>query len=282
MTSKQVPHNVPPAPTPESTPPQCGGGARASPKDPLKNVAKFRSQGRKKDLNHILKAYYKYNFASFKEAEWNKARDQFFEHLLRCQDEWRSIKENDPLQYMPYMEKHFHATTGLQLKGLRDCTEWIKHGSYYHAVVARKGQLHKCPHLAGVALPKWLQITPSESRPLSWGREETPTTSPRALGKKPSATQGAPPDVPAPMETGGTGDGRSWVDRTEACTEDEFRRDRPTKLHWSESRRWGSRPTLPFPLQDNEGRCAAVQQLYQHAGEHPRARQDVAARGMTH
>ena len=47
-------------------------------------------------------------------------------------------------------------------------------------------------------------------------------------------------------------------------------------------RRWEGRPTLPFPLQDNDGRCASVQQLYQHAGEQPRARHKVATLGMTH
>ena len=123
MTSKQtprlvgghpsgVPHDVPPASSPGSTPSQCGGGTRA-PKDPLKNVANYKSAGWRKHLDHVLKDYYKYNFTSFKEAEWNKLRDKFFEHLIKCQDEWRSIKKNDPLQYMPYMEMQFHATTSM-------------------------------------------------------------------------------------------------------------------------------------------------------------------------
>ena len=42
------------------------------------------------------------------------------------------------------------------------------------------------------------------------------------------------------------------------------------------------RQTLPFPLQDNEGRHASAQQLYQHAGEQSRARHNVAALGITH
>ena len=225
------------------------------------------------------RAYYKYNFAFFKEAEWNKLRDKVLAHLLQCLDKWRSIKENDPLQYMPYMERQFHATTGIQLKGLGDFTGWIKWGSYYHGLVARKGQLHKCPHLVGVELPRWLQITPSESCQVSQRGEETPGTSPPAPSKKPSVAQGAPSDVPAPMETGGVGDSRSWVERAEASADDEFGRDRTAKHHRSESRRCGGRPTLPFPLQDDDGRCASVQQLYQHAGEQPRARLDVAARG---
>ena len=159
MTSKQTPHQVSECPsgaprnaptdsTPGSTPRQHSSSMRA-PRNPLEIVAHYRSQGWRKDLNHIFKAYYKYNFSSFKESEWNKLRDKVLEHLLPCQDEWKSIKENDPLQYMPYMEEQFHAATGIRLKGLAECTRWIKQGSYYHSVVARKGQLHKCPHLAG-------------------------------------------------------------------------------------------------------------------------------------
>ena len=272
----------PQLPTPESTPPQHGGGARAPPKDPLKNVANYKSTGWSKDLEHVIKAYYKHNFTSFKEAEWAKLKDKFFEHLIQRQDEWRSIKENHPLQYMPYMEKHFHAATGIKLKGLSDFTGWIKHGSDYHAVVARKGQLHKCPHLAGVELPRWSQVTPSESHQVSQRREETPTTGPHMLSKKASVAQGARSDVPAPMETGGAGDGWSWADQAEASTDDEFRRDRPTKRRRSASRRREGLPTLPFRLQDNNGRCASVQQLYQHAGERPLARHKVATLGMTH
>ena len=168
----------------------------------------------------------------------------------------------DPLQYMPYMERQFHAATGIQLKGLSDFMGWIKWGSYYHGVVARKGQLHRCVHLVGVELPRWPQIIPSESHQVSQRREETPGTSPHAPSEKPSAAQGAPSDVPAPMETGGVGDGWSWVEQAEASADDEFRRDRPTKHRQSESRRCGGQPTLPFLLQDNDGRCASVQQLY--------------------
>ena len=276
-----VPHNVPPASTPGSTLHQCGGSMRA-PKDPLENVANYRSQGWRKDLEHVFKAYYKYNVTSFKEVEWNKLRDKVLEHLLQCQDKWRGIKENDPLQYMPYMERQFHATTSIQLKGLSDFMGWIKWGSYYHGVVARKGQLHKCAYLVRVELPRWLQITPSESHQVSQRREGTPRTSPHAPSKKPSAAQGAPPDVPALMETGGVGDSRSWVEWAEAPADDKFRRDRPMKHCRLESRRCGGRPTLPFPLQDDDGRCASVQQLYQHAGVQPRACLDVATWGITH
>ena len=281
--SSRAPHNVSPASTPESTPPQHGSGVRASPRDPLKNAANYRSAGWRKDLEHVLKAYYKDNVTSFKEAEWAKMKEKFFTHLLQCKEEWRNIKENHPLQYMPYMEEHFYAATGLRLNGLSNFMGWIKWGSYYHGLVARQGQLHKCPHLAGVALPKWPQITPSESCQVSQKKVETPATSsstPSTEANKAQETHSD--DVTAPMETGRVGDGRSWVDQFKASADDEFQRDRPTKHHRLQSRRQEDRPTLPFPLQDNEGRCSSAQQLYQHAEEQPWACHNVAALGITH
>ena len=95
-----APRNAPPASTLGSTPHQHSSSTRA-PRNPLESVAHYRSQGWRKDLDHIFKAYYKYNFSSFKELEWDKLRDKVLEHLLPHQDEWRKIKENDPLHYMP-------------------------------------------------------------------------------------------------------------------------------------------------------------------------------------
>ena len=146
MTGKQMLHqvgerpsgatrNAPRDPTPGSTSHQCSSSTRA-PKDPLRHVARFWRQGWKKDLEHIFRAYYKYNFTSLREAGWNKIMEKVFEHLLPHQEEWRRIKENDPLQYMPYMEQQFYAATGIRLEGLVGCTVWIKHSSYYHSVVA--------------------------------------------------------------------------------------------------------------------------------------------------
>ena len=132
MTSKQMlcqvsehpsgaPHKAPTGSTPKSTSHQCSSNMRA-PKDPLRWVAHFRSQGWRKDLDLIFNAYYKYNFSSFKESECSKIRDKVLDHLLPCQEEWRSIKENDPLQYMPYMGEQFFAAIQIQLKGLAECT----------------------------------------------------------------------------------------------------------------------------------------------------------------
>ena len=221
-TSKQMPRQVGERPsgatcdaprdsTPGSTSHPRSSSTRAL-KDPLRRVARFQSQGWKKDLERIFRMYYEYNFTSLKEAGWNKIRDKVFDHLLPCQEEWRRIKENNPLQYMPYMEEQFYAATGIRLEGLAGCTAWIKCGSHYHSVVAQKGQLDKCPHLAGIEPPRGPQMMPSESHLVSQRKPDTPVTSSSAPPTEASAPQGATADVPAPMETGGAGDGRSWAE----------------------------------------------------------------------
>ena len=150
----RAPHNIPPSSTSGKPSPQPSGVMKASPRDPLKNLANYRSAGWRKDLGHILRSFYRYNYPSCKEEEWKKLRTKFFEYLGQYQEEWRTIKEEKPLEYMPYMEHHFHTLTGIRLKGLSQFTGWIKPGSYYHGVVARKGQLHLCLHLAGTEPPK--------------------------------------------------------------------------------------------------------------------------------
>ena len=84
------------------------------------------------------------------------------------------------------------------------------------------------------------------------------------------------------METGRVGDGQSWAKCVEAGIDEEFQQDRPAKCRQSQSRRHEQRPTLPFPLQDSEGRLASVSQLYEHVGEQPATHHNVAGRGIMH
>ena len=133
------------------------------------------------------------------------------------------------MDYMPYIEEQFWRATGLHLNGLRDFTAWIRQGSYCHGLVAQQGHLHKCPHLAGVPLPRQPQVTPSESHRELQKKAETPPTS----SSEPSVGATAAPvaqtpvmetlvvetpvaetpathsNIPAPMETGGAGDSQS-------------------------------------------------------------------------
>ena len=208
---------------------------------------------------------------------------------------------------MAYIEDHFYRTMGLHLNGLRSFTTWIKQGSYYHGLVAQQGCLHECPHLAGLPLPRRPQVMPSESRRESQMKAEaTATSSSKAsvgamaapvtetpvvetpVTETPGAqtpaveTPATPSDIPAPMETGGVGDGQSWAKCMEAGVEKEFQQDRPTKHRRSQSKKHEPRPMLPFPLQDSEGRLASISQLYEHAGEQPPTHHNMAGRGIMH
>ena len=109
---------------------------------------------------------------------------------------------------------------------------------------------------------------------------------PQPLAREPSAGAADTPiahsnDTPAPMETGRVGDSQSWADKVKANL-DEFQNDRPTKRLRSQSKRREERPMLPFPVQDSRGQHASVLQLYQHAGEQPEARHNVATQGFIH
>ena len=92
----------------------------------------------------------------------------------------------------------------------------------------------------------------------------------------------APSSTPAPMETGGVGDGQSWAEQMEASEEEAFQRSRPAKHARSQSRRREPKPRLPFPLQDSEGRLASISQLYEHAAAQPAAPHNVAGRAIMH
>ena len=235
-----------------------------------------------------------------------KLKETFFTYFLPHKKEALGIKERCPMDYMACIEEHFRRATGLRLNGLQDFTAWIKQGSYYHGLVAQQGYLHRCPHLMGVPLPRWPQVTPSESRRESQMKAGTQTTS----SSEPNAGAMAAPVVetpvmeapvtetpvmetpvietpahsntPAPMETGGAGDSQSWAKHVEAGVEEEFQQDRPVKHRWFQSKRCEPRPMLPFPLQDSEGRVASVTQLYKHACEQPPTCHNVAGRGIMH
>ena len=92
----------------------------------------------------------------------------------------------------------------------------------------------------------------------------------------------APSFPPAPMETGGVGDGQSWAEQMEAGEEEPFQRSRPAKHPRSQSRRHEPTSQLPFPLQDSEGRFASILQLYEHAAAQPATPHNVASWAIMH
>ena len=186
------------------------------------------------------------------------------------------------------------------LHELLDFTRWIKKGSYYHGLLVYRGQIKEIPHLIGEDLPKRPQLKPSESHQDSYNRAEgpaagssEPATRPTAAPIQETPTEEPPmADAPVPgpshssppalMETGRAGDGQSWADWVEASAETEFRQARPPKRPRSQSRKQEVVLTLPFPLQDSEGRHPLVMKLYEHAVEQTPPPDGVAGEAIRH
>ena len=198
----------------------------------------YRSSGWQKDLEHMLKVYYRYNLrVPYDEAEWVRVRELFFDHFMAKKAEALRIKEESSLDYMPFIVGEFHTATGMCLHELPDFTRWIKKGSYYHGLLVYRGQIEEIPHLIGEDLPKWPQLKPSESHQDSYNRAEGPVAGSSEPATRPTAapTQETPTEEPpmveapvpgpslssppAPMETGGAGEGQSWADWVEASAE---------------------------------------------------------------
>ena len=75
----------------------------------------------------MLKVYYKHTIQTpFREGEWARARECFFDHLTPRKAEVVTIKEESPLDYMPYISEELQKATGLHLNGLPEFTLWIK------------------------------------------------------------------------------------------------------------------------------------------------------------
>ena len=304
LPSGSMPSDPPPAP--ERTQPQWGSQTRSALCDPMRLAANFHSSGWKKDLEHILRVYYRYSVKLFMEGDWSRIKERFFDHFLQHKKEALEVKEACLLDFMAYIQDLFYQATSIHLDGLRSFTHWIKRGSYYHGVVAQQGCLQECPHLAGAPLPRWPQVAPSESCGESQMRSEaqTPSSSRPSVGatvvpvaepavaktsimEAPAETPGAespiaPSTLPAPMETGGAGDGPSWAEQVEAHEEESFQRSRPAKCPCSQSRRHELTSWLPFPLQDSEGRFASIVQLYEHAAAQPATPHNVAGWAIMH
>ena len=90
----------------------------------------------RKDLEHVLKVYYRYNLqAPFMELEWVWVRELFFDRFMAKKAEALRIKEESPLDYMPFIVGEFYGATRIRLHELQDFTGWIKRGSCYQGLL---------------------------------------------------------------------------------------------------------------------------------------------------
>ena len=317
MPSGRILPPPPPPPVPERTQPQQRGKKRSALQDPARLVANYHSSGWRKDLEHILKVYYKFSVGYFMEEDWSRVKERFFDLFLQHKKEALEVKEAHPLDFMAHIQDLFYQATSLHLDGLGSFTQRIKKGSYYHGVVAHQGHLRECPHLERAPLPRWPQLAPSVSHRESQMRAETqvpssrrpsaeamaapvaeasvvetpitedpvaeaPVVEPAVMEEMPAEAPTATPSLPAPMETGRAGDGPSWAEQTEEVKEEPFQHSRPAKHPCSLSRRREPTSQLPFPLQDHAGRFASITWLYKHDATQPATSHNAVGRAIRH
>ena len=237
-------------------------------------------------------AYFRLNYRQEPASKWPELKAKFFQFLIDHHSEWKSIRNNDPLGYLPYMEAQFERVTGYRLVGLGACTEWIRAGTYYHWVIAQQGQLGRCPRLAGIPPPEG-PMTPPPYPPVTAAAPPVPAVAlpvtaalpvmvaPPVMAAPPvtavASTQATVPNPPwggggrpqaesqprkrdaaaagvqgAARDTGGAGDSSSRSGRV-ASREPRTAQSCSRKRRHSQSRRRDSRPTVPFPLQEHEG-----------------------------
>ena len=260
---------------------------RAPDWNPLAKLSTHHSGGWKKDLDCYMGAYFRLNYRHEPASKWPELKAKFFEFYINHHSEWKSIRNNDPLEYLPYMETQFERVTGYKLVGLGACTEWIRAGSYYHWAIAQQGQLGQCPRLAGIPPPEgpmtpppYLPVTAAASTqatvpdpPQGGGGRPRAESQPRKRDAATAGVQGAA------WSTGGAGDSSPQSGRGESRVP-HTTRSSSRKRRRSQSRRWDSHPTVPFPLQDHEGRLQAIRTLYEEAGESRLASEMMALRGL--
>ena len=109
--------------------------------------------------------------------------------------------------------------------------------------------------------------------PQGGGRRPQAESQPRKRDAAAAGVQGAARD------TGGAGDSSGRSGRA-ASREPRTARSCSRKRRHSQSRRRDSRPTVPFPLQEHEGRLQAIRTLYEEAGEHRLASEMTALCGL--
>ena len=114
---RSMPSAPPPPPAPERTWPQWGGWTRSALHDPVRLAANFCSSRWRKDLEHILQVYYKYNVDYFMEGDWSQVKKRFFDLFLQHKKEALEVKEARLLDFMVYIQDLFYQATGLDQEG---------------------------------------------------------------------------------------------------------------------------------------------------------------------
>ena len=126
-----------------------------------------KSEGWKADYATFLRYYLRGHYPQIPQAQLKVIYEPVLRYLGTCWEYWAVLKEEDPLQLMPYLASAFKRKTTLALPALANYKKWIKPGSFYHAVILQREELNHTPHLAMAQAPSMNQRSPNEDTLIS-------------------------------------------------------------------------------------------------------------------
>ena len=137
------------------------------------------------------------------------------------------------------------------------------------------------PATVALAVPAALPVTAAPPATAVTSTQATVPNPPQGGGGRPQAkSQPRKRDAAAAGVQGATRDMGGAGDSSGRSGRATSREPRTARSCSKKRRRSQSRPTAPFPLQDQEGRLQALRTLYEEAGEHKLASEMTALRGL--
>ena len=130
-----------------------------------------KSEGWKVDYSTFFCYFLRGHFPHIPLAQLQQIIEPVLRYLGTRREFWARLKEEDPLQLMPYLAAVFKRQTGLTLPALAKYTKWIKAGSFYHGIIREREELNHTPHLAHAPVPNMNQRSPNEDALISHRQE---------------------------------------------------------------------------------------------------------------
>ena len=259
-----------------------------------------KSEGWKADYSTFFRYFLRGHYPHITPAQLRQIIEPVLRYLGTHREFWAQLKEEDPLQLMPYLAAVFKRQTGLAFPALAKYMKWIKAGSFYHGIIREREELNHTPHLAHAPAPNMNQRSPNEDALISHHQEYKATfqqanTSLAALAKAqsnfitslaicredtrevrtlslPEPLQVRQPQSGAGDATGATPDAPLLLSNREPTTS-----KRQKRLATGEADHPG-RSLNPFPLQADGDRRAMVEILLNTAAGITHAASEEVAR----
>ena len=130
-----------------------------------------KSEGWKADYATFFWYYLRGHYPEIPQTQLKVIYEPVLRYLGTRREYWAVLKEEDPLQLMPYLASAFERETTLALPALANYKKWIKPGSFYHAVILRCEELNHTPRLVMAQVPSMNQRSPNEDTLISHQQE---------------------------------------------------------------------------------------------------------------